>query len=470
MAVVAECYVKGVSTRRVDGLVKTLGIEGISKSQVSELARSLGEAVAAFRSRPLDAGPYTYVWLDALVLKCREGGRIANVSAVVATRVNADGYREILGLDVLTSEDGAGWTAFLRDLVARGLTGVRLAISDDHQGLVEAIAAGDATAVENTAAGHEALVGWLSERAPMARCGMELSGGIARGLAVALVAAGYRVVVVPPRLSHREADRLRSRGKADPSDALAVARVTLREPDLPMVRTGDASEDLKLLVDHRDQLWNERTRVANRLHADLSIAYPGYQRTIGRALTSRASLVRAESLLATDTSVRAELARRRISRMRELHEELRDIERRLAALVDARPTTLTAIVGISTITAARIIGEVGDVRRFPTPSAFASANGTAPVSASSGRTHRHRLNRGGNRRLNRALYVVALTQTRHEPRAVAYLERKRAEGKTRREAMRCLKRRLSDVVYGQLMADARAAFDTTPGPHLTHRS
>jgi len=133
--------VRGVSTRRVDGLVKTLGIEGISKSQVSELARSLDEAVAAFRSRPLDAGPYTYVWLDALVLKCREGGRIANVSAVVATSVNADGYREILGLDVLTSEDGAGWTAFLRDLVARGLTGVRLAVSDDHRGLVEAIAA-----------------------------------------------------------------------------------------------------------------------------------------------------------------------------------------------------------------------------------------------------------------------------------------------------------------------------------------
>jgi putative transposase len=141
VAVVDECYVKGVSTRRVDGLIKTLGIEGISKSQVSEMAKSLDEHVAAFRSRPLDAGPYTYVWLDALALKCREGGRIANVAAVVATSVNADGYREILGLDVLTSEDGAGWTAFLRDLVARGLTGVRLVISDDHKGLVEAVGA-----------------------------------------------------------------------------------------------------------------------------------------------------------------------------------------------------------------------------------------------------------------------------------------------------------------------------------------
>jgi putative transposase len=141
VAVVAECYVKGVSTRRVDGLVKTLGIEGISRSQVSELAKSLDEGVQAFRSRPLDAGPYTFVWLDALSLKCREGGRIANVAAVIATAVNADGHREILGLEILTSEDGAGWTAFLRDLVARGLSGVRLVISDDHQGLVGAIAA-----------------------------------------------------------------------------------------------------------------------------------------------------------------------------------------------------------------------------------------------------------------------------------------------------------------------------------------
>jgi putative transposase len=133
--VVAECYVRGVSTRRVDGLVKTLGIEGISKSQVSELAKSLDEAVEAFRSRPLDSGPYTFVWLDALVLKCREAGRIAGVAAVIATGVNADGRREILGLDVLTTEDGAGWTAFLRSLVARGLSGVELVISDDHKGL-----------------------------------------------------------------------------------------------------------------------------------------------------------------------------------------------------------------------------------------------------------------------------------------------------------------------------------------------
>ncbi len=138
--VVAECYVRGVSTRRVEGLVRQLGIERISKSRVSEMAKELDQAVEAFRSRPLEGGPYTYVWLDALTQKVREGGRIANVAVVVATGVNTYGAREILGLDLHTSEDGAGWTAFLRGLVARGLSGVRLVISDAHPGLVDAIA------------------------------------------------------------------------------------------------------------------------------------------------------------------------------------------------------------------------------------------------------------------------------------------------------------------------------------------
>jgi putative transposase len=138
--VVCESYVRGVSTRRVEGLVRTLGIERISKSRVSEMAKELDSAVEAFRTRPLDGAPYTYVWLDAITQKVREAGRIANVAVVVATGVNAAGNREILGLDLHTSEDGAGWTAFLRGLVARGLSGVRLVISDAHPGLVDAIA------------------------------------------------------------------------------------------------------------------------------------------------------------------------------------------------------------------------------------------------------------------------------------------------------------------------------------------
>jgi transposase-like protein len=139
VAVVAECYVKGVSTRRVEGLVQTLGIESLSKSQVSRMAKDLDAEVAAFRSRPLDGGPYTYVSLDALTQKVREGGRIVNVAVVIAVGVNAEGHREVLGFDVITTEDGAGWLAFLRGLVARGLAGTTLVISDAHAGLVDAV-------------------------------------------------------------------------------------------------------------------------------------------------------------------------------------------------------------------------------------------------------------------------------------------------------------------------------------------
>ncbi len=139
--VVATCYLLGVSTRRMEKLVETLVITRLSKSQVSVMARELDEHVASFRSRPLDAGPYAFVAADALVLKVREGGRVVNVHALLATGVNADGHREILGLDVTSGEDGAGWLAFFRDLTARGLTGVALVTSDAHTGLVAAIGA-----------------------------------------------------------------------------------------------------------------------------------------------------------------------------------------------------------------------------------------------------------------------------------------------------------------------------------------
>ena len=140
LAVIQQAYVAGVSTRRVDDLVKSLGCDGISKSQVSRICRDLDEVVENFLGRPLDGGPYPYVWLDALTQKVREGGRIVNVSVVVATGVNAQGQREVLGMDVGASENGAFWLAFLRSLNARGLSGVELVISDAHQGLKQAIA------------------------------------------------------------------------------------------------------------------------------------------------------------------------------------------------------------------------------------------------------------------------------------------------------------------------------------------
>jgi len=134
--VVDTCYLLGVLTRRMEKLVETLGISRLPESQVSNMAKELDEQVADFRSRPLDAGPYTFVAADALVLRVREGGRVVNVHALLATGVNADGHREILGLQVTSAEDGAGWLTFFRDLTARGLTGVALVTSDAHSGLV----------------------------------------------------------------------------------------------------------------------------------------------------------------------------------------------------------------------------------------------------------------------------------------------------------------------------------------------
>lgn len=141
VSVVATSYVLGVSTRRVEKLAAQLGITGLSKSQVSEMAKSLDIQVEEFRCRPLDAGPYTFMWLDALTQKVREGGRTVIVHALIAVGITADGQREVLGLEVVSGEDGAGWLAFLRSLVARGLSGVALVISDSHQGLVLAIEA-----------------------------------------------------------------------------------------------------------------------------------------------------------------------------------------------------------------------------------------------------------------------------------------------------------------------------------------
>ena len=140
-AVVAQCYVEGVSTRRVEDIAQAMGITSLSKSQVSRVCGELDELVAAWRNRPLDAGSYVFVWLDALVVKVREAGRVVNTAALVATGVNAAGHREILGLELGAAEDGAAWTGFLRGLVARGLSGVKLVISDAHQGLKDAVAA-----------------------------------------------------------------------------------------------------------------------------------------------------------------------------------------------------------------------------------------------------------------------------------------------------------------------------------------
>lgn len=310
---------------------------------------------------------------------------------------------------------------------------------------------------------HRALHGWVVRQATgERRFGVESTGWVGRGIACFLLAKGETVVDVRGTLTDRQRQRMRGNGKSDPRDALAIARVTLREPQLPPPRADSPARDLKLLCDYRMQLIGERTRIANRLHVDLVSLRPGYERSVPK-LDSWPRLDEAERLLGRDRSVQAELARRRIESLRDLDAEIHELERRIAQSVKAIGSGLPQLVGIGYLGAARIIGEVGDIGRIATKARFARMNGTAPIPASSGKTQRHRLNKGGNRRLNHALHMMALTQARMDPRARAYVERRCGEGRTKRDAVRALKRHLSDVVYQQLRADAAALEAVTIG-------
>ncbi len=312
------------------------------------------------------------------------------------------------------------------------------------------------TEVANTEAGFTTLEQLLTEHA-VTRVGIEGSGNYGRGAAVHLVLTGpAEVVEVPPSLTSRERSGRPGQGKTDPVDAVAIARITAREPELPPVRlaVGQAA-DLRALADYRAQLVAERTALANRTHSELHGLLPGYQAHIPR-LTAPTFIAQATDLLAAQTSVRAALTRRRLTRLAELTVEIREVADLISAAVAQIDTGLTELYGLGSIGAATVLGEVADVRRYRSRHAFAAANGTAPLPASSGRTSRHRLNRSGNRTLNRVLYTMAITQIRADTEGRAYYLRKRAEGKTGREALRCLKRRLSDVVYKTLHDDLAA--------------
>jgi transposase len=297
------------------------------------------------------------------------------------------------------------------------------------------------------------------------RFGVEGTGWVGRGIACFLLEQGEQVVDVRGSPTERQRTRLRGQGKSDPRDALAIARVTARE-QLPPVRADSLSRDLKLLCDYRAQLVAERVRTAKRVHADLVSLRPGYEKQI-RTLGSNVQLARAERLLAGDTGVQAVLARRRIETLRRLDAEIKQAGRDLRDQVRHSSTGLLTVVGIGDLIAVRIIGEVGDIDRISSKARFARMNGTAPIPASSGQTSRHRLNKGGNRRLNHAIHMIALTQARMDPRARAYVERRRAEGRTRRDAIRALKRHLSDVVYQQLQHDAELQADAAVTAQLT---
>ena len=334
---------------------------------------------------------------------------------------------------------------------------------DPHKGSV-AVAAVDEDAGELLArasfpqdrAGLSALERWAT-RFPERRWAMENARGLGRHLAGRLVAAGECVVDVPPKLSARV--RMLSSGNArknDGLDAFATALAASRNERLAAVDTEAASEVLRLLSERREDLVAERTRALNRLHGLLRDLLPGG--VAGKLSANRAARILRgiRSRGGASARLRRRLASEVLRDVRTLDRKIADLGGRIEAEVEASGTTLTQIFGVGPILAARIIGTVGDVARFPTKAHFASYSGTAPVEASSGEVVRHRLSLAGNRHLNYALHMVATSQARSDTPGGAYYRKKMAEGKSRKEALRCLKRRVSDAVFRSLVADLLA--------------
>jgi transposase len=314
----------------------------------------------------------------------------------------------------------------------------------------------DAREFCNDPGGHRALLGWIRERGPNRVIGIECSLSYGASLSRFLLDAGEDVREVPTTLTFQQRRRRHAQGKTDLVDSVAIARIVASGEVLPSAHRVEALADLRALVDYRDQLVRARTQVANRAHADLVNIRPGYGREVPN-LRAKVHRAKAISLLRGDRSMRAELVRRRLGEVSRLEREGAAMDRRIEAMVRDTGTTLTDIPGVGPFIAAKILGEVGDPSRVRSRAAFAALSGTAPLPASSGQTQRHRLNRGGNRQLNWALHFVALVQCRIFPKAQAYMARQREAGKSHKEAMRCLKRQLSNVVYRHLLADAGRA-------------
>jgi transposase len=304
-------------------------------------------------------------------------------------------------------------------------------------------------------AGLRALERW-SKRFPERRWAVENAGGLGRHLAQRLSAAGEAVVDVPPKLSARV--RVLSTGnsrKNDGLDALATALAAWRNERLAAVDPEAGSEVLRLLSERRGDLVAERTRALNCLHGFLRDLVPGG--VAGTLSTHRAArILRGIRPQGASARLRRRLASEILRDVRALERKIADLNERIEAEVEASGTVLVEIFGVGPILAAKIIGAVGNVARFPTRAHFASYSGTAPVEASSGKVVRHRLSLAGNRHLNNALHMVAVCQARSDVRGGAYYRKKIAEGKSRKEALRCLKRCVSDAVFKSLTADLQA--------------
>jgi transposase len=327
---------------------------------------------------------------------------------------------------------------------------------DVHKQSVTAVAvdeAGRPLGEKTVLVGSDDLLGWASALSGECLWAVEDCRQLTRWLERQLLELGEQLLRVPPKLTVPERRAGRTRGKSDPIDALAIARAALREPELSRPWRGEqVFRDLKLLVDHRDDLVDARRRTQQRLRWHLHALDPTFVvplRMLGRA----AHLERVSRWLARrEPELQVRLARELVARCRSLNRTIAELDQELEQRAAEIAPSLLELPGCAAVTAAKLLAEIGPVDRFKSDAQLARHAGVAPLEASSGRIQRHRLDRGGNRQLNAALHRIAITQARYHPGACAYLERKRAEGKSRREAIRCLKRHLARIVFNTLKA------------------
>jgi transposase len=294
---------------------------------------------------------------------------------------------------------------------------------------------------------------------------VEGCNGIGRHIAQRLVADGETVLDVPAKLSARVRVFDTGQGrKTDPVDAHSVAVAGLRSPGLRTVAADDATVVLRLLVDRRDELGRTRTETISRIHHLLLELIPGGAKKFLTRAQASYLLRTAPPPVGIVAQTRHHLARELIDELTVIDAKIRAADKQLRQLLTAAGSTLRDLNGIGPSGAARLIGDIADIARFASAAHFASWNGTAPIEASSGEQRRHRLSRLGNRRINRVLHIMAVVQLRHDTPGRAYYRRRVAEGKTTMEAMRALKRHLSDVVYKQMLRDAKQAPPGATGP------
>jgi transposase len=328
---------------------------------------------------------------------------------------------------------------------------------DVHKQALTAVAvdeAGRAVAERTSAVDAEALVEWARSLEAERLWALEDCRHVTRALEQALVAAGERLVRVPPRLTAPQRRRGRIRGKSDAIDALAIARAALQEPELDRPRAGEQRlRELKLLLDHRDDLVAERRRCQQRLRWHLHELDPSLAVPLG-ALDRGVWLERLGRWLARrEQTTQVRIARQLLGRCRASTREIVVLERELETRAQTLAPRLLELPGCGPLSAAKLLCEIGPIERFASDARLARHAGVAPLEASSGKRLRHRLDRGGNRQLNCALHRIAVTQGRVYGPARAYLERKQSEGKSRREALRCLKRQLARTVYTTLKSE-----------------